>query len=75
MACNAHHIPGPDAHQRVMHLWLQHTPAALSKSKFIGLSPRFEVNAFTSNAVFFQHDLLRSENDAIIGMNASKVSH
>lgn len=59
----------------VMHLWLQHTPA-LSKSKFIGLTPRCWVTAFAGNAIFFQHeeaaDLMRSENDAIIGVDESK---
>lgn len=60
----------------VLHLWLRHNPA-LSISKFTGLSPRFGVTTFTSNTVFFQHETaadLRSGNDAIIEINALKVS-
>lgn len=75
MACNAHHIPGPDAHQ-----WWTSGFSALQQIKSSSAFLRgFGVSSFTSNTVFFQHeaaaaaDSTRSGNGAIIEMNASKV--
>ncbi|KAK2902078.1 hypothetical protein Q8A73_011824 [Channa argus] len=58
-------------------LWLLHTPA-LKKSKFTGFSLTFAVASFNSNAVLLQREatvgLMRSGEDAITGMNATKIS-
>lgn len=92
MACDAHHIPGPDARR-----WCTSLASALSSSArrnqsslvflrvffffFFGLvGGGGVVTTFTSNAVVFQQEeaadlTRRSGNDAIMEMNASKVSN
>ncbi|KAM3610271.1 uncharacterized protein V6R79_001649 [Siganus canaliculatus] len=62
-----------------MHLWTQHFQP-LSESKFTGLCKRFSgVTAFASDALFLQHqaaaDLMSYENDAMVELNAAKVSN